>query len=64
MMNGARAIYWARRDLGNAAVNILGPNLAVAGALCEAYRDGFKERKHFNDGDDRLWVPGCGRPIR
>lgn len=32
--------YWRRRELGNAAADVLGPNLAVAGALSRAWRLG------------------------
>lgn len=68
IMDGARSIYWARRDLGNAAADVLGPNLAIAGAMCAAFWLGWFGRScEATPGSftrDEYWSPGCGREAR
>lgn len=58
---GAGCRYWTDYDL-----TILLRNLAVAGALCAAWIDGWKSRDDF--GCSRSWPyshwhPGCAREV-
>lgn len=47
-------------------LTILLRNLAVAGALCAAWIDGWKSRDDFGcsrSWPDGYWHPGCGREV-
>ena len=47
-------------------LTILLSNLAVAGALCAAWTDGWKSRDDFGcsrSWPDSYWHPGCGREV-
>lgn len=41
----------------------LGRNLAVAGALCAAWRDGWNQCANLPFVESRAWRPGCGRGV-
>lgn len=60
----AKRLAAYRAALADRAVT-LGENLAIAGALCAAYREGRnQEWRRLTVSPGWIWQPGCGLEVR